>query len=104
MLQSKTGTLTLANLAHLYGRFTTVGFFQRVFIFASKAKKGEIPLGIQLPDVLALHAPKDIRSAITSRDASSSAEIESEIVGHVDEAVREVVRRVLFREDRMADW
>ena len=104
MLQSKTGTLTLVNLAHLYGRFTTAGFLQRVFVFASKVKESEIPLGIQLPDVPALHAPKDIRSAITSRDASSSAEVEGKVVGHVDEAVRAVVRKVLFREDRMVDW
>ena len=58
-----------------------------------------------IPDnVLALHAPKNIRSAITSRDASSSAKVVGEEVGHVDEAVRAVVRRVLFREGRMADW
>ena len=104
MLQSKTGTLTLVNLAHLYGRFTTAGFFKRVFTLAAKTKKGEIPLGIQLPDVLVLHTPKDVRSAITSRDASSSAKVVGEEVGHVDEAVRAVVRRELFREDRMADW
>ena len=41
---------------------------------------------------------------IASRNASSSAEIISEEVGHVDEAVRAVVKRVLFREDRMMDW
>ena len=104
MLQSKTGTLTLVNLAHLYGRFMTAGFFKRVFIFASQAKESAITLRVQLPDVLGLHAPKDIRSTITSRYASSSAEVEGEVVGHVDEAVREVVRRVLFREDRMEDW
>ena len=103
MLQSKTGTLTLVNLTHLYGRFTTAGFFEGIFIFASQAKEGEIPLGIQLPDVLALHAPKNVRSAITSRNASSSAEVVGEVAGH-DEAVRAVVRRVLFREDRMTDW
>ena len=103
MLQSKTGTLTLVNLAHLNGRFTTVRFLEGIFIFASKAKESAITLGIQLPDILALHAPKDIRSAITSRNASSSAEVVGEVVGH-DEAVRAVVRRVLFREDRMADW
>ena len=63
-----------------------------------------ITLGIQLPDVLALHAPKDIRSAIASRNASSSAEVVGEVVRHVDEAVRAVVRRVLFRKGRMVDW
>ena len=104
MLQSKTGTLTLVNLAHLYGRFTTTRFLEGIFTFASKAKNSEIPFGIQLPDVLALHAPKDVRSAIASRNTSSSAEVEGEVIGHVEEAVREVVRRVLFREDRMADW
>ena len=96
--------VTLVNLAHLNGRFTTAGFFERVFTLASKTKKGKIPFGIQLPDVLALQAPKDIRSAITSRDASSSMEVIGDEVGHVEEAVRAVVRRVLFREDRMADW
>ena len=104
MLQSKTGTLTLVNLAHLNGRFTTASLFERIFAFTPQAKKGEIPFGIQLPDVLALHAPKDIRSAITSRNASSSPKFLGEEVGHVDEAVRAVVSRVLFREDRMADW
>ena len=104
MLQSKTGTLTLVNLAHLNGRFTTAGFFKRVFALASQAKNSEIPFGIQLPHVFALHAPKDVRSAITSRNTSSSAMVIGEEVGHVDEAVRAVVRRVLFREDRMADW
>ena len=104
MLQSKTGTLTLVNLAHLYGQFTTAGFLKRIFIFASKAKESTITLGVQLPDVLALHAPKNIRSAITSRNASSSAEVKGEVARHVDEAVRAVVRRVLFREDRMEDW
>ena len=89
---------------HLYGQFTTARFFERIFIFTSKAKEGAITLGIQLPDILALHAPKDIRSAITSRDASSSAEVIGEVAGHVDEAVRAVVRRVLFREGRMEDW
>ena len=103
MLQSKTGTLTLVNLAHLYGQFTTTGFLEGIFVFASKAKDSVIALRLQLPDVFGLHTLKDIRSAITSRDASSLAEVEGEIVGH-DEAVREVVRRVLFREDRMADW
>ena len=86
MLQSKTGTLTLVNLAHLYGRFTTTGFLEGIFIFAPKVKESAITLGVQLPDVLGLHAPKNIRSAITSRDASSSAEFEGEMVGH-DEAV-----------------
>ena len=62
-----------------------------------------VTLRIQLPDVFRFHAPKDIRSAITSRNASSLAEVEGEVAGHVDEAVRAVVRRVLFR-DRMADW
>ena len=62
-----------------------------------------ITLGIQLPDVLGLHAPKYVRSAITSRNASSSAEVIGDVVGH-DEAVRAVVRRELLREDRMADW
>ena len=104
MLQSETGTLTLANLAHLNGRLLTTRFLEGIFAFASKAKEGKIPFRIQLPDILALHAPKDVRSAITSRNASSSAEVEGEVVGHVDEAVRAVVRRVLFREDRMADW
>ena len=104
MLQSKTGTLTLVNLAHLNGRFTTTRFLEGIFVFASKAKESAITLRIQLPDVLALHAPKYIRSAITSRDASSSAEVKGEVVGHVDEAVRAVVRRELFREDRMVDW
>ena len=104
MLQSKTGTLTLVNLAHLYGRFTTARFLEGIFTFAAKAKESEIPLGIQLPDVLALHTPKDIRSAVTSRYANSSTEVVGEEVGHVDEAVRAVVRRVLLREDRMADW
>ena len=103
MLQSKTGTLTLVNLAHLYGRFTTARFLEGIFIFASKAKESAITLRIQLPDVFGLHTPKDIRSAVASRNTSSSTEVEGEIVGH-DEAVRAVVRRVLFREDRMADW
>ena len=103
MLQSKTGTLTLINLAHLYGRFTTARFLEGIFIFASEVKESAITLRVQLPDVLALHAPKYVRSAITSRDASSSAEVEGEMVRH-DEAVRAVVRRVLFREDRMVDW
>ena len=103
MLQSKTGTLTLVNLAHLYGRFTTARFLEGIFVFTSKTKESAITLRIQLPDVLALHAPKDIRSTTTSRNASSSAEVEGDVVGH-DEAVRAVVRRVLFREDRMADW
>ena len=101
MLQSKTGTLTLVNLAHLYGRFTTARFLEGIFVFTSQAKKGEIPFGIQLPDVLALHTPKDIRSAITSRDASSSVKVVGEEVRHVDEAVRAVVRRVLFWEGRL---
>ena len=104
MLQSKTGTLTLVNLAHLNGRCTTASFFEGIFAFTPQATKGKIPLGIQLPDILALHAPKDIRSAITSRDASSSAKVVGKEVGHDDEAVRAVVRKVLFREDRMADW
>ena len=104
MLQSKTGTLTLVNLTHLYGRFMTTRFLEGIFVFASKAKESAITLRIQLPDVLALHAPKDIRSAITSRDASSSAEVIGEVIGHVEEAVRAVVRRVLFKEDRMVDW
>ena len=81
----------------------TARFLEGIFIFASKAKESAITLRIQLPDILALHAPKDIRSAIASRYASSSAEVEGKMVGH-DEAVRVVVRRVLFREDRMADW
>ena len=104
MLQSKTGTLTLVNLAHLNGRFTTASFFKRVFVFTPQTKKGKIPFGIQLPDVLALHAPKNVRSTITSRDASSSAKVVGKEVGHVDEAVRAVVRKVWFREDRMVDW
>ena len=104
MLQSKTGTLTLINLAHLYGRFTTARFLEGIFVFASKAKESAITLRAQLPDVLALHAPKDIRSAITSRDASSSAEVVGDVAGHVEEAVRAVVRRVLLREDRMQLW
>ena len=104
MLQSKTGTLTLVNLAHLNGRFTTATFFKRIFAFAPQAKKGTILFRIQLPDVLGFHAPENVRSAITSRNASSSAEVVGEEVGHVDEAVRAVVRKVLFREDRMADW
>ena len=104
MLQSKTETLTLVNLAHLNGRFTTARFLEGIFVFTSKTKESAITLGIQLPDVLALHAPKDTRSAITSRNASSSAEVVGEVVGHVDEVVRAVVRRVLFREGRMADW
>ena len=103
MLQSKTGTLTLVNLAHLYGRFTTTRFLEGIFVFTSQTEKGTITLRVQLPDILALHAPKDIRSAITSRNASSSMEVEGKMVGH-DEAVRAVVRRVLFREDRMKDW
>ena len=103
MLQSKTGTLTLVNPAHLYGRCTTARFLEGIFVFASKAKESVITLRIQLPDVFALHTPENIRSTITSRDASSSAEVEGEVAGHVDEAVRAVVR-VLFREDRMADW
>ena len=41
---------------------------------------------------------------VTSRDARSSVKVVGEEVGHADEAVREVVRRVLFREDRMVDW
>ena len=104
MLQSKTGTLTLANLAHLYGRFPTARFFEGIFVFTSKAKESAITLRIQLPNIFALHTPKDIRSAITSRDASSSTEVVGEEVGHVEEAVRAVVRRVLFRDGRMADW
>ena len=104
MLQSKTGTLTLVNLAHLNGRFTTASFFEGIFAFTSQAKKGKIPFGIQLPDVLALHTPKDVRSTIASRNATSSKGVVGEEVGHVDEAVRAVVRRVLFREDRMVDW
>ena len=103
MLQSKTGTLTLVNLAHLYGRFTTARFLEGIFVFAPKAKESAITLRVQLPDVLGLHAPKYIRSAIASRNASSSAEVEGEVVGH-DEAVRAVVRRVLFREGRMVKW
>ena len=103
MLQSKTRTLTLVNLAHLYGQFTTTGFLEGIFVFASKAKESAITLRVQLPDILALHAPKDIRSTVTSRNASSLAEVEGEVIGH-EEAVRVVVRRVLFREDRMADW
>ena len=104
MLQSKTGTLTLVNLAHLYGRFTTARFLEGIFVFTSETEESTITFGIQLPDILALHASKYVRSAITSRYASSSAEVEVDKVGHVDEAVREVVRRVEFREDRMADW
>ena len=104
MLQSKTGTLTLVNLAHLYGQCTTARFLEGIFVLASKAKESAITLRVQLPDVLALHAPKDVRSTITSRHASSSAEVIGEVVGHVDEAVRAVVRKVLFREDKMADW
>ena len=68
-------------------------------------KWGSAPsVRVLLPDVLTLHAPIDIRSAIASRNTSSSVEVEGEEVGHVDEAVQAVVRRVLFREDRMADW
>ena len=104
MLQSKTGTLTLVNLAHLYGRFTTASFFQRVFVIASETKESAITLRVQLPDVLALHAPKDVRTAIASRNTSSSTEVVGKVVGHVDEAVQAVVRRELFREGRMADW
>ena len=103
MLQSKTGTLTLINLAHLNGRFMTTRFLEGIFIFTSKVKESAITLGVQLPDIFGFHAPKEIRSAITSRNASSSMEVEGEVVGH-DEAVQAVVRRVLFREDRMADW
>ena len=104
MLQSKTGTLTLVNLAHLYGRFTAARFLEGIFVITPKAKESVITLRVQLPNVLALHAPKNVRSAIASRDTSSSVEVKSEVVGHADEAVQEVVRRVLFREDRMADW
>ena len=104
MLQSKTGTLTLVNLAHLNGLCTTARFLEGIFVLTSKTKESAITLGVQLPDILGLHTPKDVRSAIASRDASSSTEVISEVVGHVDEAVRVVVRRVLFREDRMADW
>ena len=104
MLQSKTGTLTLVNLAHLYGRFTTTRFLEGIFVFASKAKESAITLGFHLPDVLGFHAPKDIRSATASRNTSSSTEVIGEVTGHVDGAVRAVVRKVLFREDRMADW
>src|ERR1700753_1725192 len=96
-------TLTLVNLAHLYGRFTTASFFERIFVFTPQTKKGKIPLGIQMPDVLVLHTPKDARSTITSRHASPAKVVGGE-VGHDDEAVRAVVRRVLFREDRMVDW
>ena len=103
MLQSKTGTLTLVNLTHLYGQFTTVGFLEGIFVFASKAKESAITLRVKLPDIFGLQPPKDIRSAIASRHTSSSAEVIGEMVRH-DEAVRAVVRRVLFREDRMADW
>ena len=56
-----------------------------------------------MPDVFALHAPKDVRSAITSRYASSSTEVVGEVARH-EEAVRVIVRRVSFREDRMEDW
>ena len=103
MLQSKTGTLTLVNLAHLYGRFTTARFFEGILVFTPKAKESAITLRVQLPDVLGLHAPKYVRSTITSRNASSSTEVIGDVARH-EEAVRAVVRRVLFREDRMADW
>ena len=81
----------------------TARFLKGIFVFTSKAEESAITLRVQLPDVLALHAPKDIRSAITSRHASSSAEVEGDVAGH-DEAVRAVVRKVLLREGRMADW
>ena len=69
----------------------------------SKAEESAVTLGVQLPDVFGLHAPKNVRSAITSRYASSLAEIVGEMGGH-DEAVRAVVRRVLFRKGRLVDW
>ena len=103
MLQSKTGTLTLVNLAHLNGRFTTTGFLKGIFVFTSKTEESVITLRVQLPDVFGLHAPKNVRSAITSRYTSSSAEVIGDMGRH-EEAVRAVVRRVLFSEDRMADW
>ena len=56
-----------------------------------------------MPDVFRLHTPENVRSTITSRYASSSVEVVGDVVGH-DEAVRVVVRRELFSEDRMADW
>ena len=57
-----------------------------------------------MPDVLGLHAPENIRSAVTSRNARSSGKVVGDEVGHDEEEVRAVVRRVLFREDRMVDW
>ena len=104
MLSHSTFALIQPKLLHLNGRFTTASFFKRVFVVASQTKESTITLRVQLPDVLGFHAPKYVRSAIASRYANSSAEVKVEEVGHVDEAVRAVVRRVLFREDRMADW
>ena len=69
----------------------------------SKAEESAVTLRIQLPDVFQLHAPKDIRSAITSRYASSSAEVIGD-VGRHDEAVWEVVEKEEFSEGRMVDW
>ena len=68
-----------------------------------KAEESAVTLGVQLPNVLQLHTPKDIRSAIASRYASSSVEVKGDVGGHA-EAVRVVVRRVLFREDRLSNW
>ena len=63
----------------------TVGFFEGIFVFASKVKESVITLSIQFPDILGLHAPKYIRSAVTSRNASSLMEVIGDMVGH-DEA------------------
>ena len=66
-------------------------------------EESAVTLRVQLPDVFRLHTPKNVRSTIASRNASSSTEIIGE-VGRHEEAVQAVVRRVLFREDRLLNW
>ena len=69
----------------------------------SKVEESAVTLRVQLPDVFRLHAPKNIRSAVTSRHASSLAKVVGD-VGRHEEVVREVVRRVWFRKGRLVDW
>ena len=69
----------------------------------SKAEESVVTLRVQLPDVFGLHAPKDVRSAIASRYASSSMEVIGDVGGH-DEAVQAVIRRVSFSKGRLVDW
>ena len=57
-------------------------FFERVLALTSQTKKDAVAFGIQLPDVFRLHAPKDIRSTITSRHTSSLAEVIGNVGGH----------------------